>query len=153
MKTPLRFLMMTVAALTLCTGTALAKHSHSKAHPASASDHWAKMVAKYDTDKDGKISLAEYTAVDEHFDKLDANHDGVVSADEMKAKANANHAMNKMDANHDGQVTKDELAASRTASFKKMDKNGDGFIDKDESEAHSVAHASKSAAKATTTKP
>ena len=45
-------------------------------------------IEKMDTDKDGKVSKAEYTAAHKDgtgdFDKHDANKDGTLTADELK---------------------------------------------------------------------
>jgi hypothetical protein len=44
------------------------------------------MIAAMDTNKDGKISAAEYRAQPlANFDKADANHDGVLTAQELAA--------------------------------------------------------------------
>lgn len=46
----------------------------------------AHMFATADSNKDGRVSLQEATvAAAAHFDKLDANHDGTVTPDEMRA--------------------------------------------------------------------
>jgi Ca2+-binding EF-hand superfamily protein len=45
-----------------------------------------QMIAAMDTNKDGKISAAEYRAQPlANFDKADANHDGVLTAQELAA--------------------------------------------------------------------
>jgi Ca2+-binding EF-hand superfamily protein len=47
-----------------------------------AAARWAEL----DTDGDGRLSLAEYTAARiKPFDRIDANNDGVVTADEIEA--------------------------------------------------------------------
>ena len=44
------------------------------------------MIAMADTNKDGRITLAEAEAMAlQHFDKMDANHDGQVTRDERRA--------------------------------------------------------------------
>ena len=80
------------------------------------------------------------------FAALDTNGDGVIDANEI---ANAAEALKKLDKNHDGKLTPDEVqpaprgerktAASPTASSDAMvarlmqfDKNGDGKLSKDE---------------------
>lgn len=46
-----------------------------------------------DTDKDGKVSKAEFTAKGESmFSESDANHDGYITPDEMKAAHEARKA-------------------------------------------------------------
>jgi hypothetical protein len=45
-------------------------------------------IAKFDTDKDGKVSMAEWNAKrTAGFDKVDANHDGFIDKDEYTAGA------------------------------------------------------------------
>lgn len=74
------------------------------------------------------------------FDKVDADHDGVVTADEYVAAARALYA--QFDAKHDGRVTAAEIESSprtqeravRVAEHlvKHMDTNGDGLVSQDE---------------------
>jgi len=82
--------------------------------------------------------------------------DGVISADEMKAQAEAARErrggfnrgngdippsnvasqgggmLERLDANHDGQVTRDEYRAQASATFDRLDTNHDGFLDQSE---------------------
>ena len=56
----------------------------------------AAAFAKADSNKDGKLSLAEVQAAQaERFAKLDANKDGVVTADERKAMFKARRAAHR----------------------------------------------------------
>ena len=82
------------------------------------------------------------------FNRLDTNHDGVISKDEATAASEARTAkwFDKLDTNHDGMVTQDEIRAAAearraemkakaAARFKAADKNGDGFLSKEEAAA------------------
>ena len=46
------------------------------------------------------------------FDKVDTNHDGVLSLDEWKAAGRRERGFKMIDANGDGQLTPDELKAA-----------------------------------------
>ncbi len=71
-----------------------------------------------------------------HFDRMDTNGDGVVTADEMSEK----HAqfIEDADANGDGGVSKEEMQAFHQAKREEWrakrnpDKNGDGVVDRTE---------------------
>jgi len=50
----------------------------------------AQILQSYDTNKDGKVSEAEFQAQKlAFFDKIDANHDGIVTADEVRRASGA----------------------------------------------------------------
>ena len=52
----------------------------------------SKMLAHADSDKDGKVTLAEMTAgALAHFDQVDANKDGTITLEERKAMRDARH--------------------------------------------------------------
>jgi len=65
------------------------------------------------------------------FDRLDANHDGVVDAAEL-ANARGGRMLARFDANGDGRVMREEFTVGLDAQFKAMDKNGDGVVTTDE---------------------
>jgi Ca2+-binding EF-hand superfamily protein len=82
------------------------------------------------------------------FNRLDTNHDGVITKDEATAASDARVAkiFDKLDTNHDGMITQDEMRAAAearreemqaeaAARFKAADQNGDGFLSKDEAAA------------------
>ena len=84
----------------------------------------------------------------EWFNRLDTNHDGVITREEATAasQASALRSFDKLDTNHDGMITQDEMRASAearrekmqaeaAARFKAADKNGDGLLSKDEAAA------------------
>ncbi len=71
-----------------------------------------------------------------HWDRMDVNGDGVLTADEMSEKHAA--MIEAADADGDGAVTKDEMEAFHKAKREEWkakrnpDKNGDGVVDRTE---------------------
>ncbi len=86
---------------------------------------------------DGKVRAARAEKRGSHAMRGDANKDGVVDRDEFRGK---DAHFDKIDADGDGQLTKDELKAAKKARraehgkkrFEKQDGNGNGVIDRDE---------------------
>ena len=112
-----------------------------------------------DTDANGLISRDEAKAlprIAKHFDEIDANRDGQLSPDELRAfheKMRAQHAQmreqrfaehwKKLDTDGDGRVSLAEAKANapRMAEhFAQIDTNGDGFITPEEMKAAHQAH-------------
>lgn len=102
------------------------------------------LVKNADTDHDGSVDKAEWSSMHEqHFDQMDANHDGKLTPDEAKAckhsAHNAKHAKGstgfyKADQDHDGTLDKNEAKALPKVSqhFDAMDTDKDGTVDHDE---------------------
>lgn len=65
------------------------------------------------------------------FDRVDANHDGVIDASEL-SNARGGRMLSRADANGDGRITREEVTTGAEALFKAMDKNGDGVLTPDE---------------------
>lgn len=82
-----------------------------------------KAFMKADTDGDGKVSLAEWTA----FQTA------------RKAKGDPAKSFARMDANHDGFVDKSELDTFLAKRFARLDKNSDGTLSADERPGHKTA--------------
>lgn len=110
-------------------------------------DHFKKA----DTNGDGMISRAEAATLPrlaKNFDAIDANRDGQVTADEMRAfheKRRAEH-FKKVDANGDGQISKAEAQANAPRlgeHFDQIDANKDGQLSKDELAAAKGGHHGK----------
>jgi Ca2+-binding EF-hand superfamily protein len=104
------------------------------------------MMARYDTDKDGKVSLTEYEAGRQMmFQRLDADGNGTLTFAELDAFAQKMgddpraqmmlkriDALKAADANGDQAVSADEYKAAVDGEFKTLDKNGDGVLTEDE---------------------
>ncbi len=97
------------------------------------------LAKKADTNKDGLISQAEFSALgDKKFSETDTDANGSLTPAERKAyrmhmrdvRAQARFA--KTDANGDGQISNEEFTAARTLRKQKikkhMDANGDGML-------------------------
>jgi Ca2+-binding EF-hand superfamily protein len=95
------------------------------------------ILARVDTDKDGKISKAEFdTESTALFKRLDKNSDGKIAADEVPARHwGKGPQFGMMDTDKDGKVTKAEFTAAEDQMFQKLDANGDGVITPDEMQA------------------
>ncbi len=148
------------------TGAALASVAIlAVAAPEGAGGHrhgaMLERLKQADTDGNGLISRDEAKALPrlaKHFDEVDANHDGQLSSDELRAfheKMRAAHAgerqarmaehWKKLDSDGDGRISLAEAQANapRLAEhFQQIDANGDGFITPDEMKAaHHARHA------------
>ena len=99
-----------------------------------------------DADKDGKVSRDEFAKINQMFDTLDSDKNGVLTNEEMgrffqamsetQAQAtggvNVNNLFQNVDKNKDGKITPDEMTDERM--FKALDLNKDGAIPRDEAE-------------------
>ncbi|WP_425229517.1 hypothetical protein [Sphingomonas sp.] len=75
------------AFLVSSAGLALAQDMPQMAPPAAASPRMPGGMMRADTDGDGAISRAEYlAAAGVRFDRMDANHDGKLTPDELGAR-------------------------------------------------------------------
>ena len=128
-----RMPILVACSLALCTLPAFAGGDHHKGE-----DHFKMM----DTDGDGRVSRAEHqAAAKKMFTECDANHDGVVTADEMesakmakmddsddKMEMSAKDKIAMRDQDKDGRLTASEHDAGAEQMFAKMDRDGDGYL-------------------------
>jgi hypothetical protein len=113
---------------------------------------------RLDTDKDGKVTQAEYIAASQgSFQKLDANADGKVTAAEMDAAYTTSkpgvgaakmpssaEKIKSLDTDADGALSSVEHEAGSRTMFDTLDTNKDGSLSADEIKA---AHEAKEAGK------
>ena len=133
----------------LAAGVATAQQAQTPDQAPDQPGRWMAQLMLMDTNKDGQITKAEADAYRAGQEKaMDANGDGVISMDEMKAgmarmmgveptgRAGQMGEMRfaRLDTNGDGALSADEMAADNrfTQIFKRIDQNGDGTLDKDE---------------------
>lgn len=156
MKTPMALVFAALMALSM---PALAHHddtdgSHCERHGHTGTGMFV------DTDNDGTIDWQEaHDTFVKHFDEMDANQDGVLSADELKA---CKHGMagkegsackhgsgmhdqgskefEAADKDHDGTLTKAEAKKLKRVykNFDAIDVDHDGTVDRDE--VHTYMH-------------
>ena len=92
-----------------------------------------------DANSDGNITRDEFLARPlQHFDRLDANDDGVISTAErpQRPEHQAQRADRpNRDANGDGQFSRTEFAAMGARTFERLDANSDGQVTRAEAEA------------------
>ena len=145
---------MRYAALLCALGLAGAATLAAAAPGAEGHDPMARLKAA-DTNGDGMISRDEAKAlprIAKHFDEIDANHDGQLTADELRAfhqkmheahKARGAGFFKKLDTDGDGRISRSEAqAAPRLAArFDDIDANKDGFLTPDELKAARVHRA------------
>jgi Ca2+-binding EF-hand superfamily protein len=81
---------------------------------------------------DGQISRDEWQRNDV-FDQLDTNKDGLLSRDELSARAGrmGGQMGGRMDRDHNRQISASEWKGT-PEDFKRLDINGDGILTKDE---------------------
>jgi Ca2+-binding EF-hand superfamily protein len=113
--------------------------------PAAHPGHHAmgERLRAADTNGDGMISRDEAAALPrlaKHFDEIDANHDGQITREELKAhfqQMRAEH-WKKLDTDGDGRISKAEAQANAprlAARFDQLDANGDGYLTPEELKA------------------
>jgi len=157
---------ITTAAFVLAlagTGLAQAPEPPQNIVEASRVSQARSNIAAMDKNGDGKISRDEWKGTSEVFNRLDANHDGVITSDERPQIGNPQRtagtqqgtrpqppATQTKDTNHDGQIEKSEWKG-RPAVFNRLDANHDGSIQKGEARQTAAARRSTTTRPATTT--
>lgn len=135
-----------LTALALASASSLAFAGDNAGGPQRAA--FLERLKAADTNGDGLISRSEAAALPRlaaHFDAIDANKDGQISFDELRA---AHHAHRGGHGQHakallgpDGKVTREEFMARAAARFDRLDANKDGVVTADELRAGRAQHA------------
>lgn len=105
--------MLAATGCLVAAGLALAGPPPAHAQVQASADYLARM----DGDDDGRVSLAEYLDwMGYAFDRMDADGDGVLRADELPGGRGA-------------PVTRARHRDALEAGFRRQDRNGDGYLD------------------------
>jgi Ca2+-binding EF-hand superfamily protein len=122
---------ITIASIT----TLLAAASFVPAVAFAHGGEGGKKFARFDRDGNGVVSRDEMrTTALEHFTKLDTNKDGKLTLAEIEAGAQ-NRAAERLardDKNHDGKLSRAEVPNMPDQVFARLDKNSDGVLSAEE---------------------
>jgi len=96
-------------------------------------DRSAARFRALDTDRNGRLTLGEWSGRNDIFYSLDRNGDNALSLREFTGDAGSQAAdrFNTLDVNNDGRVTRDEWRGS-AAVFSALDANRDGVLTRSE---------------------
>ena len=130
--------LVAVAAVALIAGCASRPRPDGGRHE----EEWhapVQILLRFDANHDGSVTRAEMEAgLKADFAAVDANHDGVLELDEVRAvndkrwKEDASASSPLVDWNHDGVVDFDEYAATARSLFDQMDADGNGVLSPNE---------------------
>lgn len=106
--------------------------------------HRGMHMERADANNDGNITRDEFLAgPTQMFARMDANSDGVISANERPQRGERGERGQRgdrperprLDSDNNGQISQAEFAAMNVARFERIDANHDGRVTRDEVEA------------------
>ena len=106
----------------------------AKMYDARSGKDSAAFLAKFDKNRDGKVSQEEFPH-ERRFAEIDADSDGTLSETEIKDAMDKRQreenydVFERLDLNRDGKITREEFTGP-AAAFERLDRNNDGVIDK-----------------------
>jgi Ca2+-binding EF-hand superfamily protein len=103
---------------------------------ATSSLAWAHGgLKRFDRDGNGVVTRDEMRATEvARFEKIDTNHDGLLTPDEIQA-AHREHAAQRFaekDTNKDGKLSRSEVPRMPEQMFARLDQDHDGFLTSEE---------------------
>lgn len=111
--------------------------SESPSGPPPGGPDPADILAEFDEDGDGLISLSEFMGPEDHFDRLDADGDGYLNSEELSTgrpgppPGRGGPGFDMDDADQDGMVSEAEFSGPEEL-FNQLDADGDGYITREE---------------------
>ena len=114
----------------------------SSAQDEENSEVWAHYASRYDQDKNGEVTAAEYSRGDDRFTRLDRNQDGKLTPEDFarrgrggrgRSPRNRKNSLKRLFTRYvDGDENKSITAAEWKAFVVKSDADGDGVVESEE---------------------
>ncbi|HMB47548.1 MAG TPA: EF-hand domain-containing protein [Afifellaceae bacterium] len=150
--TPTMRLIVAASGLALGAGTLAPAFAQGDTAGQRAGKFAARMIERFDGDKDGKVTLAGYLALEsERFAKSDTDGDGFITASEIEARSGkradrrGSRILERLDKDGDGRISAAEADTGQRIKrrFARLDVDRDNFVTTAELEAARDKHRSR----------
>ena len=133
---PRRNYLLPVLVIAILSASAVAQTSIQPGQPGQGARKGRHMLKRFDANGDGQISRDEWKGKPQAFDRLDRDHNDVITADELAAARQMHRQrmverLEKMDANRDGIISRQEWTG-KLEVFDRLDQNHDGMLTREE---------------------